>query len=696
MPRTSFSLARLAATTALAAALAFSGAVAAQPGEALPTALQGTPMTTPATAAPLIPRAALFGNPTRAQGRISPDGKWLSWTAPHEGVMNVWVAPVSDPAAAKRMTSATDRPIPQYFWAPDSRSILYIQDKGGDEDFLLYQVDIASGNETTLTPFENTRAEVIGASHAIKDKLLVGINNRDPQFHDVHLLNLATGELTLVIENNAYAGFMADDTLTIRMAMAQNEAGGTDYFRVTDGVVEDTPFETTAMEDSLTTSPAGYTQDGSVLYWLDSRGRNTAALFAQDTATGKRTLIAEDARADLGDTLRNPVTGVIEAYAVDYLVNQWVALDAGVKASLDWLGTQFEGSFGINSRSDDDATWIVWNDPVTAPIAVYIYDRKASSLTPFYTSRPELAGKPLQMMHPVEITSRDGLTLPSYLTLPVGSDPDGSGVPTAPVPLVLLVHGGPWARDGYGFNSLHQLLANRGYGVLAVNFRGSTGFGKDFLNAGNKQWGLAMHDDLIDAVDWAIAKGITAPDSVAIMGGSYGGYATLAGLTFTPDKFACGVDIVGPSNLETLLGTIPPYWAPLVKIFHERMGDPNTEEGLALLRAASPLYKAGQITKPLLIAQGANDPRVKQAESDQIVAAMKEAGIPVTYVLYPDEGHGFAKPANNIAFFAIAENFLAQCLGGRAEPVGDALKPSTAQIIEGANHVKGLGAAPAK
>ncbi|ODT01228.1 MAG: peptidase S9 [Erythrobacter sp. SCN 62-14] len=653
-------------------------------------------MTTPVTAAPLIPRDALFGNPTRAQGQISPDGKWLSWTAPYEGVMNVWVAPVSDPAAAKRMTNATDRPIPQYFWSPDSRSILYIQDKGGDENFLLYQVDIASGKEVTLTPFENTRVEVIGASHAIKDKLLVGLNNRDPQFHDVHLLDLATGELTLVMENNAYAGFMADDTLTIRMAMAQNEAGGTDYFRVVDGVVEDAPFETTAMEDSLTTSPAGYTQDGSVLYWIDSRGRNTAALFAQDTATGTRTLIAEDARADLGGTMRNPVTGVIEAYAVNYLINQWVALDAGVKASLDWLGEQFEGSFGINSRSDDDAIWIVWNDPVTAPTAVHIYDRKAKTLTPFYTSRPELAGKPLQMMHPVEITSRDGLTLPSYLTLPVGSDPDGTGVPVAPVPLVLLVHGGPWARDGYGFNSLHQLLANRGYGVLAVNFRGSTGFGKDFLNAGNKQWGLAMHDDLIDAVDWAIAKGITAPDSVAIMGGSYGGYATLAGLTFTPDKFACGVDIVGPSNLETLLGTIPPYWAPLVKIFHERMGDPNTEEGLALLRAASPLYKADQITKPLLIAQGANDPRVKQAESDQIVAAMKEAGIPVTYVLYPDEGHGFAKPANNIAFYAIAENFLAECLGGRAEPVGDALKPSTAQIIEGADHVKGLKAAPGK
>jgi dipeptidyl aminopeptidase/acylaminoacyl peptidase len=262
--------------------------------------------------------------------------------------------------------------------------------------------------------------------------------------------------------------------------------------------------------------------------------------------------------------------------------------------------------------------------------------------------------------------------------------------------MVLLVHGGPWARDDYGFVSTVQWLANRGYAVLQVNFRGSTGFGKDFLNAANKQWGLAMHDDLIDAVEWAIDQGVTAADKVAIMGGSYGGYATLAGLTFTPEVFACGIDIVGPSNLETLLATIPPYWAPMVKIFHERMGNPDSEEGLALLNAASPLYKADQITKPLLILQGANDPRVKQSESDQIVGAMKDAGVPVTYVLYPDEGHGFAKPNNNIAYTAIAENFLASVLGGRSEPIGDTVKASTAEILEGVEHVAGLADALAE
>lgn len=640
---------------------------------------------------PLIPRDALFGNPSRAMGKISPDGQWLSWLAPHDDVLNIWLAPASDPTAAKVMTQSTERPIQQYMWSPDSGSLLYIQDKGGDENFLLYGVNIATGEETSLTPFENTRVDIVGGSESIRDTILIGLNNRDPQYHDVHRLNLNTGKLGLVLENNGYAGFMADDTLTLRMALRQNDAGGTDYFRVIDNVVEEEPFTATEMEDSLTTNPAGYTHDGQTLYWLDSRGRNTAALYAEDATSGERRLIAQDDKADIGGTLRNSKTGEIEAYSVNYLKTEWTAIKPELGEAFAFLQSQFDGEVGVSSRSDDDRTWIVWNDPLTASTSTYIYDRDAGTLTPFYVSRPELEGMPLQPMHTVEITARDGLTLPSYLTLPAGTDAKQSGRPSSPVPMVLLVHGGPWARDGYGFNSIHQMLANRGYAVLSTNFRGSTGFGKNFINAGNKQWGLAMHDDLIDAVNWAIDQGIAVADQVAIMGGSYGGYSTLAGLTFTPETFACGVDIVGPSNLETLLETIPPYWAPMVKTFHERMGNPETEEGLAMLKAASPLYKADQITKPLLIAQGANDPRVKQAESDQIVSAMKSANIPVTYVLYPDEGHGFARPVNSISFFAIAENFLAECLGGRAEPVGDVLASSTGEIVEGAQHVQGLG-----
>ncbi len=650
----------------------------------------GHQMTQTREAAPLIPREDLFGNPTRTGGQVSPDGKWLSWRAPRDGVLNVWIAPVSDPSAAKAITNSTDRPIPQYFWAPDSKSVLYIQDKGGDEDYLLYGVDVATGAERTLTPFEKTRIQLFGASNTIKDKLLIGVNNRDPRFHDVHMLDLNTGELTLVLQNDAYAGFMADNNLKLRMAIRPNMAGGMDFFPVVDGKVAEAATESTTLEDSLTTNPAGFTTDGKTMYWIDSRGRNTAALIAQDVATGQKRVIAENDKADIGGAMSNPRTGEIEAYSFTYLTTEWTATDPSVKASLAWLDERLEGDFGVQSRTEDDSKWVVWNDPVTTPTKAYIYDRTANTLTEFYTARPDLVGAPLQKMHPVEIRSRDGLTLPSYLTLPPGSDANGDGVPDAAVPMILLVHGGPWARDGYGYNSYHQWLANRGYAVLSVNFRGSTGFGKDFVNAGNLEWGKKMHDDLIDAVDWAIARGVTGADKVAIMGGSYGGYATLAGLTFTPDKFACGVDIVGPSNLETLLETIPPYWAPLVSQFHERMGNPNTPEGLALLKERSPLYSADKIVKPLLIGQGANDPRVKQAESDQIVAAMKASDIPVTYVLYPDEGHGFAKPNNNIAFNAVTENFLATCLGGRAEPIGDTVRNSTAQIVEGAEHVKGL------
>jgi len=645
------------------------------------------------TEVPLITREALFGNPVRSGGTISPDGKWLGWMAPHEGVMNVFVASFDEPDAARRMTGAKDRPIPFFSFTRDSASVLYIQDKAGDENFLLYQVNIASGEERTLTPFENTRARVIGGSHHIRDKLLVGLNNRDPQYHDVYLLNLSTGALELVLENNSYVGFLADDTLTLRMAMRQNDAGGSDFFEIVDNKVAESPSDSTGLEDSLSTGPAGYTTDGKTLYWIDSRGRNTAALIVQDTATGEKAVIAESERADIGGTLRHPVTGLVEAYSVNYLKTEWTALESEIEQALAFLDERLDGEFGVQSRSEADDKWLVWHDPLTGPTRTLLYDRVAGTLEEFYVTRPELEGAPLQPMHPLEIKSRDGLTLVSYLTLPPGSD---GTKPAKPLPMVLLVHGGPWARDGYGFNRMHQLLANRGYAVLSVNFRGSTGFGKAFVNAGNLEWGAKMHDDLIDAVDWAVAHGIAQRDKVAIMGGSYGGYATLAGLTFTPEVFACGVDIVGPSNLETLLETIPPYWAPMVKQFHERMGNPNTPEGLQLLKDRSPLHKADRICRPLLIAQGANDPRVKQGESDQIVAAMEKHRIPVTYVVFPDEGHGFARPENNIAFTAIAEAFLASCLGGRAEPFGGELGKSTADIRTGEELVKGLEVTPAE
>lgn len=650
-----------------------------------------------AGADPLIPRAALFGNPAKASARISPDGKWLSWLAPVDGVLNIWVAPAANPAAAKPVSASKDRPVRTYFWAPDSRSVLYIQDKGGDENFLLYGIDPVSAKERLLTPFEKTTVRLIGTSTLHRNRILVGLNNRDPKFHDVHSLDLNTGKLTLVLQNTGGFGeFTADNNLIIRLASKPNAKGGTDYFKVTNGAIATKPFSVTELDDALSTAPIGFTTNGKTLYWIESRGRNTAALVAQDFARGTTRVVAEDRRADIEDVLSDPVTGEVEAYAVDYLRNEWTAIDPAIGRSLALLKEKLKGDIDILSRTDQDDRWIVASDPVTEPGKTWLFERKTGRLSALFTSRPELVGAPLAAMYPREIKARDGLTLVSYLTLPHGSDPDGDGVPTKAVPMVLLVHGGPWGRDNYGSSRQHHLFANRGYAVLSVNFRASTGFGKDFIKAGNMQWGRAMHDDLIDAVDWAIAQGIAIPDKVAIMGGSYGGYAALAGVTFTPTKFACGVDIVGPSNLETLLNTIPPYWEAIREQFYQRMGNPNTPEGVALLKERSPLYKAGNIVRPLLIGQGANDPRVNQAESDQIVEAMKARNIPVSYVLFPDEGHGFARPANNIAFTAVAENFLASCLGGRAEPIGDTLKQSTAKVPEGAQHVPGLAEALAR
>jgi dipeptidyl aminopeptidase/acylaminoacyl peptidase len=646
------------------------------------------------TEVPLIPRAKIFGNPTQTAGRLSPDGKWLSWIAPRDGVLNIYVAPAGNPKAAKALTAEKVRPIRQYFWSPDSKQILFINDKGGDENFLLYGVDVVSGAQRTLTPFEKTRVQIVGNSPLVRDRILVGVNNRDAKWHDVHSLDLATGKLTpVMINTGGYAGFMADRNLAIRIAVKPRPDGGSEFYRVVAGKVDEKPFEEVALEDSQTTSPAGFTSDGKTLYWIDSRGRDTSALFAQDLATGKKTLLAESPKADIGGALGNPKTGRIEAYAVNYLKNEWTALDPKVKGDLDFLKSNLKGELAVTSRTDADDKWLVAVDPVTAPSTTYLYDRKARKLTKLYVSRPELEGAPLAAMIPIEIKSRDGLNMVSYLTLPPGSDANGDGRPEKPVPMVLLVHGGPWARDAYGYNGSHQWLANRGYAVLSTNFRASTGFGKKFLSSGNLMWGTKMHDDLLDAVDWAVARGVTTSDKVAIMGGSYGGYATLAGLAFTPERFACGVDIVGPSNLETLLKTIPPYWEAGKAQMYARMGNPSTPEGMALLKERSPLYKADQIKRPLLIGQGANDPRVNVAESEQIVNAMKAKGIPVTYVVFPDEGHGFARPQNNIAFNAVAENFLAKCLGGRAEPIGPALKASTAQVPHGAEYAPGLAEA---
>ena len=639
--------------------------------------------------APLIERTKLFGNPSRSQGRISPDGKWLSWLAPKDGVMNIWIAPKADPTQAKALTAEKTRPIRAYFWSPDSAMVLFINDKGGDENFLLYGVDVTSGGLKALTPFEKTRAEVLGISRQIKDRILVGLNNRDARWHDVYSLDLKTGALTLVMKNDGYAGFDADEQLRLRDAIKPTKDGGVEIYPIENGQIAAKPSETIPFEESGT-GIIGFTADGSTRYWLDARGRDTAALVAEDMTTHAKTVIAEDPRADASGLMINPKTGRVEAYGINYLKTEWTAVDPAVKGDLGFLRSKLKGEIAITARTDADDFWTLAVEPVTSPTTYYLYDRKAKALTKLFSARPELDGVPLAAMYPVEIKTRDGLTEVSYLTLPPGADSNGDGKPDKPLPMVLLVHGGPWGRDAYGYNGLHQWLANRGYAVLSPNYRASTGFGKKYLAAGNLQWGLKMHDDLLDAVEWAVKSKITTADKVAIMGGSYGGYATLAGLTFTPTTFACGVDTVGPSNLTTLLAAVPAYWESGRQQMYRRMGDPTTPEGKAILRAASPVFKADAIVRPLLIGQGANDPRVNQRESGQIVDAMRAKNIPVTYVLFPDEGHGFARPENNIAFYATSEQFLGKCLGGRAEPFGTAFGGSSITVPYGAEFAPGL------
>ena len=637
---------------------------------------------------PLIPRRVFFGNPDRTQVTISPDGAHLAWLAPRDGVLNVWVAPRERPADARPVTADAGRGIRFYAWAYTGRDILYIQDKGGDENWRVYSADVNTGEVGDLTPFDGVAAQIVGLSHRRPDELLVALNNRDPQWHDIYRVNLTTGERTLLLQHDRFIGVEVDDDLTIRAAIQMTPSGGLDIFRA-DG--DDwTLWQAFPAEDMLTASTVGFDKTGHVLYLRDSRDRDTAALVAIDITTGERSLLAADERADADLVLRHPTERHVQAVAFDYERKEWQVLDPAIAADMAFLRGVTDGDAEITSRSLDDRFWLVAYVVDDGPVRYYLYDRQRQAADFLFTNRAELEGLPLANMRPAVVPARDGLNLVVYYTLPPGSDSDGDGIPDAPLPLVFIPHGGPWGRDTWGFNGWHQWLANRGYAVLSVNFRSSTGFGKSFTNAGDFEWGGKILADQQDGVQWAIAQGIADPARVAVMGGSFGGYSTLAGLTFYPEVFACGVDIVGPSNLITLLETIPPYWKPMIELFTMRVGDHRTEEGRALLKAHSPLTYVDRIVRPLLIAQGANDPRVKQAESDQIVTAMQAKGIPVAYALYPDEGHGFARPQNNLSFAALAEAFLARCLGGRVQPIGDDLTGSSLTVPVGAEEVPGL------
>ena len=637
---------------------------------------------------PLIERSVLFGNPTRFQGRLSPDGKQMSFRAPLDGVMNLWVGKRGDYSSVKAITQDKGRGIRVHFWALDSEHVLYIQDQGGDENWHLYSVDLNTGNIIDLTPYEGTQAQVLAQSEQMPGIVIVGMNDRDPKWHDIYSVELATGNRSLLMENNGFASILIDNDLKVRLATQSTPSGGQQVL-TKNGDAWDPLFEI-EFEDVQTTGILAFDEDNQGVYMLDSRKRNTAALVHVNLEDQSQTTLAESDRMDIGSVLIDPRTHRPFAYALDLIKPEWHAISLEFKDVIASLNSQLGGRSQILAQSLNNQYWTVYTDESDRSPVYKVFDTSTGKLEELFVTNEKLNDLTLAKMHGVVIQSRDNYELVSYLTLPVESDSDQDGTPEKPVPLVMLVHGGPWARDVYGYGATVQWLANRGYGVLQVNFRSSTGFGKEFLNAGNEQWAGSMHNDLLDAKNWAVEQGITSADTVAIMGGSYGGYATLVGLTFTPDEFSCGVDIVGPSNLVTLLESIPPYWEAFRTRFSRAIGDPATEGGMSLLKERSPITHVDKITKPLLIGQGANDPRVKQAESDQIVEAMKSRDIPVTYVLFPDEGHGFQKPENNLSFNAVTEAFLAECLGGRFQELGNDFANSSIQIPHGIEYVPSI------
>ena len=621
---------------------------------------------------PLIPRDILFGNPERANPRISPDGKHLAWLAPDsKNVLQVWVKPL-EAKEGKIVTHDKKRGIRNYSWAPNSNAILYQQDTEGDENFHVYGADLISGSVRDYTPFEGIRAGIIATDHKFPDEMLVSMNLRNRRRFDAYRLTLSTGALVLDTEAaDDVTGFTADSKLQIRAAYSITPAGGS-IIRLRDNA--QSPWRDWLQGGAdETVRVIDFSEDGKSIQLLSSLGNDTARVMQIDIVSGKQTVLASSPEADAVSFVIHPKTKAVQAVGFMPDRMRWSVVDPSVKGDFEALAKVHGGDLLVVSRDLADDTWLIVFTSDRSSIRYYSWRRPEKKADFLFSAQPKLDGLQLAEMKPVKLKSRDGLELRGYLSLPVG-------VAAKNLPMVLYVHGGPWARDTWGFNASAQWFANRGYAVLQINYRGSTGYGKKFLSASYRQWGKKMHDDLIDAVDWAIKGGIADPKRVAIYGGSYGGYAALAGATFTPEKFACAVDIVGPSNLKTFISTIPLYWKR--PVWDVRMGNVDDPKDAELIRTASPLLRADKIVRPLLIGQGANDPRVNKAESEQIVSAIERHGGKVTYVLYPDEGHGFARPENRIDFNARAEAFLAKYLGGRFEPMEGERYPGSTAVVK--------------
>ncbi|MGH8827119.1 MAG: prolyl oligopeptidase family serine peptidase [Jiangellaceae bacterium] len=609
-------------------------------------------------AVPLVPRDVLFGNPERISPALSPDGTRLGFVAPDDGVLNVWVGPVDDPSAARAVTADRGRGVRVFAFCHDDRTLVYLQDTDGDEDWRLYALDLDSGDTTLVTPGENVTAMVLGHNRWHPTTMLVGLNADDAALHDVYRLDLTTRQLEKIETNPGYAGWLVDSDLQVRGGIAVTDDGGAVVHLRNRTSGADEPWLEVGPDDVSTSGVELFSRDGESVYVLSSIGVNAARLVRIELGTGAETVIAEDPEYDVAGIATDPET--LEPLGVTFLKQrkEWVYLAPEFGADIDRLRAALPGEVGVSRTVRDDRRWLVHDVPSDGPIRYHVYDRDTNDLTYLFSHRPELDEYELAEMEPFSFTARDGLAIHGYLTVPVG-------VERTALPAVLNVHGGPWARDAWGYNPEAQWFANRGYVCVQVNFRGSTGYGKAFGNAGNKQWAKAMHTDLLDAAEHLVAIGLIDRDRVGIYGGSYGGYAALVGAAFTPDVFRCAVDIVGPSSLLTLLRSVPEYWKPMLALMHARVGHPDTER--EMLWERSPLSRVDDIRIPILVAQGRNDPRVKVAEAEQIVAALTEKGIDHEYLLFEDEGHGLARPENRERFYRAAEAFLAKHLGGRSE-----------------------------
>jgi dipeptidyl aminopeptidase/acylaminoacyl peptidase len=610
----------------------------------------------------LIPREILFGNPRRVAPRLSPDGRRLAYLAPDDGVLNVWVRTVGRDDD-RPITRDRGRGIRAYFWAQNDDQVLYVQDKDGDENWHVHAVPAEGGASRDLTPHDGVQAQVIDVDVKFPDEILIALNDRDAALHDVYVMNVRTGERNLKARNDiGCMGWIADHEFRVRVAQVPTRESGFALLHRASEEEAWKPVHSWGAEDALTTSPLAFAEDSRTLYLSSSVGSDTAGLRRLDLKTGEEEIVASDPQADLADALLHPTNYRAQAVSFNRARAIWKVLDPSIRADFETLARLHHGDFTVVNRDRADRTWLVAYEQDRGPTVYFAYDRDGRQETFLFSVRPQLEHQPLAEMKPVSFAARDGMMLHAYLTLPIGTE--GKNLPA-----ILNVHGGPWARDAWGYDPEAQWMANRGYASLQVNFRGSTGYGKGYTNAGDREWGGRMQDDLTDAVRWLVDQGIADPSRVGIFGGSYGGYAVLSGLTTTPDLYACGVDIVGPSNLLTWMETIPPYWKPFEALLFRRVGHPVEDE--AFLKERSPLFHVDAIRAPLLIAQGKNDPRVKREESLQIKAALESAGKIVSFVEFPDEGHGFARPENRLRFYALAEEFLARHLGGRCEPAGD-------------------------